>query len=195
MDERSNLNTQLQLIAIVLPEPLFSFVRDQQNFIAEKWDCRHALRTPPHITIIPPLAITPEEINGLQEIAGEVAAKCNSFSLAVKGYGAFKPRVIFIKPELPPGLSDLYQNWRDALMKTFPHVLGKYPDKPYHPHITLAHRDVDRKQFDEMWNLYENKKIDISIEINQFCILGHGKNGWEIEKYLHIPPVLPPYFI
>lgn len=181
MDEQSNLNTQLKLIAIVLPEPLFSMVREQQDFIAENWQCLHALRTPPHITIIPPIALTHTEINKVQEIAREIASKSNPFRLSVNEYGAFKPRVIFVKPDVPPGLSDLYNNWREALMKTFPHVLEKYPDRPYHPHITLAHRDVDRKRFDEIWKYYKHKKIDMSIEINQFCVLAHSKAGWEIE--------------
>ena len=181
MDEQSNIHTELKLIAIVLPEPLFSVVREQQHYIAENWKSMHALRTPPHITIIPPLALTPVEIIKLQEMAREIASKCNPFRLSVNEYGAFKPRVIFMKPDVPPGLSYLFKNWRDALLKTIPHVLEKYPDRPYHPHITLAHRDVDRQRFDEMWKYFKNKKIEMSIEINQCCILTHSKEGWQIE--------------
>ena len=180
MTGQSNPNTELKLVAIVLPEPLYSIVRDQQNFIAENWNCVHALRTPPHITIIPPLPLNPVEINILQELARQVAVRQKSFRLSVNGYGAFKPRVIFIKPDVPSELSELYHSLREAIDLAMPLVLQKYPDRPYHPHITLAHRDVDREKFNEMWKYYRNKEIELSLEINQFCIMDHSKDGWKI---------------
>src|SRR5687768_2551403 len=98
MIEHVDSETQLKLVAIVLPEPLFSYVRAEQTYIAETWGPRQSLRTPPHITIIPPLHLLPDEIARLNEIAKEIASANPMFELKVNGFGAFPPRVIFIKP-------------------------------------------------------------------------------------------------
>ena len=104
MERKHDLGAQLKLIAIVLPEPLFSFVREQQKYISDTWGCRHALRTPPHITIMPPLSLSNNEVTILEGIAKDAAKRIESFTLHISGYGAFKPRVVFLQPDLPEEL-------------------------------------------------------------------------------------------
>src|SRR5687768_18188618 len=94
-------DTKLKLIAIVLPEPLYTMIRDEQQFIAQKWGPKYALRTPPHITLIPPLSANEAESIELENISQVVAEKNSPFVLKVNGYEAFSPRVIFAQPNYP----------------------------------------------------------------------------------------------
>ena len=176
-------NRELKLIAIVLPEPLFSFVRSQQNLIASKWGSRHALRSPPHITIIPPILPDDEQLIQIQKIADRIASTLPAFHLTVTGYGAFKPRVIFLKPEPSDTLQSLHEHWRTRLKEDIPGIIDKYPDREYHPHITLAHRDVDKDQFRSIWEYYSKLCIDISVTISQFCILTNTTDGWTPQTF------------
>jgi len=182
MQEDPNSDTQLKLIAIVLPDPLFSLVREEQNFIARTWGCRQALRVPPHITLIPPLSIKEKESKELESIAKEVATHRKPFSIKINGYDTFSPRVIFLKPNFPYELGLLYTELRDAIVPKIPQALSRYPDESFHPHITLAYRDLTPDQFKEMWKHYKNKKAKFLIDINQFNILVNTEEGWMIES-------------
>ena len=79
--------------------------------------------------------------------------------------------------------------WRHELNLHFPIILARYPDREYHPHITLAHRDVDPKQFHEMWAHYKIQRYEKTIMIRQFCILANSKDGWAPEKFYTLKEV------
>ena len=112
-----DIDTQLKLIAVVLPEPLFSYVKEQQNFIADTWGCCKALRTPPHITLIPPMSLKAEEILILESILSKIAEKNSRFVLDVNEYEAFRPRVVYLNTTLPKELSKLYSDLRNTIEK------------------------------------------------------------------------------
>lgn len=120
------IDTQLKLIAIVFQEPLFSYVKQQQNFIADTWGCCKALRTPPHITLIPPIPLKMEEIDILESLLIKIANKNYQFVLEVNKYAAFKPRVVYLNTTLPKELNRLYSNLRNTIEKEIPHVLYRY---------------------------------------------------------------------
>jgi 2'-5' RNA ligase len=176
------MSLNLKLIAIIPPEPLYSDIRNEQTYIAATWGPKRALRTPPHITIIPPMLLNPDEVGWLYGIAYAIAGTVAPFSIQLKNYSSFKPRVIFISPIVSPALSDLHSIWHQAIITRMPHVLAKYPDRPYHPHLTLAHKDVTHTQFDSMWKYYADKPYLASFNADRFCILTHTDDGWSVEK-------------
>jgi 2'-5' RNA ligase len=78
-------------------------------------------------------------------------------------------------------LQDLYRQWRVLLERGTPQLLRKFPDRPYHPHLTLAHRDVTPEQFRPIWNHFKDKSFDASFEVTGFWILNNTTSGWEPE--------------
>jgi 2'-5' RNA ligase len=172
----------LKLIAIVLPEPVFSGIRKEQEYIAKNWGPKHALRTPPHITVIPPIALSSGEVGLLFGMAEAIAAAMSPFKMKLRNYGSFRPRVVFINPIISPELQELYEIWDQALRSKMPHVFDTYPIRPYHPHITLAHKDVSPEQFQRMWNFYSRKEYHASFDVSGFSILEHKDHGWKVEN-------------
>ena len=172
----------LQLIAVLPPDEVSTLVRQQQQHIATLWGPKHALRTPPHITLIPPIAVTETERDVLWKCAERISKKTTSFPLHLDGYSAFKPHVIYIRITESNELNQLYTLWRTELMALMPHVLEKYPDRPYHPHMTLAHRDVTPDQFRKIWAYYAEKEFQASFVVDRFWVLRHTKEGWEKER-------------
>ena len=171
----------LKLIAILIPDPVAILVKAEQQYIADHFGPKHALRTPPHITLIPPLEVNNEEIKKIVSIGKEISTQIQSFKLELNGFGTFKPRVVFIKIMENKLLNDLYRLWRSQLEQHAPHLLARYPDRPYHPHLTLAHRDVTPHQFDAIWKYYEEKSFELEIEITGSWMLKHSSSGWERE--------------
>ena len=177
-----NLPANLKLIALLLPGSLSDQVKKEQLFIANTWGSKHALRTPPHITVIPPISVNDDEEKSLLKIAEKISKVIHPFTLQLDRYDSFKPRVVFIHPEDSIELNDLQVVWRRELLASIPHVLEKYPERPYHPHITLAHRDVTPEQFKKIWMHYAEQKFSSSFGVKSFWILKHNRNGWEPEK-------------
>lgn len=172
----------LKLIALLLPDSLSDQVKKEQLFIANSWGPKRTLRTPPHITLIPPISVTDAEEDQLQNLAEKISKVVRSFTLQLNGYGSFKPKVIFIRPEDSPELNDLQITWRKGLLATMPQVLDQYPERPYHPHLTLAHRDVTPEQFKNIWNYYAQQEYKASFKVDNFWILRHETNQWMPEN-------------
>lgn len=172
----------LKLIAIIPPEPAFTEIRNEQEYIARKWGPAHALRTPPHITLIPPISLTSGEAGWLYGMAEALSGMYPPFSISLRNYETFKPRVIFINLMHSPELKDLHETWLEAIRLKMPHVLEKFPDRPFHPHVTLAHKDLVRGQYDQMWRFYSARKYDATFPVNEFCILDYNGEGWSVER-------------
>jgi 2'-5' RNA ligase len=183
-------NQNLKLIAILLPDTISQQVKKEQLFIAKTWGPKHALRTPPHITIIPPLSTTDAEEISLLKIGEKICATSQAFILDLDKYDAFQPRVVFIHTKDSPGLNALQATWRKELLSTLPHALDRYPERPYHPHITLAHRDVKPEQFKKIWAHYAEQEYATSFEVNRYWMLRHEKSGWIPEKEFHFAKLI-----
>ena len=175
-------STQLRLIAIVPPDPMFSFVRMQQHFIAETWGCRQSLRSPPHITLVPPFSLSPAFTELLINTLIETGANNYSFKLASSGFDAFPPRVVFVKPNLPKELMTLYSHLKDSIGPLIPGTGGNDQDRDFHPHITIAYRDIKPEQFRKIWNYYRNIKIKLSVDVDRFCLLENIQGQWFVNR-------------
>lgn len=180
METELKTDKKLKLVAIVPPEPLYSFVKEEQNFIAQKWNARQALRTPPHITLIPPISLDEDESVELERISQETASNHPSFRLKVTRYDSFSPKVIYLKPSFPHALSVLYTDLMKTILANIPHAMQKYPYESFVPHITLAYRDLDPLRFKEVWKYYKNKKVNFTVDIDRICILDNTPDGWVI---------------
>jgi len=51
-------------------------------------------------------------------------------------------------------------------------------DRAFHPHITLAYRDVTPEKFEEIWKHFRRKEFSTSVEIDQIQILDHIQHVW-----------------
>lgn len=172
----------LKLIAIVMPEPVYSQVREQQLSIARQWGPRHALRTPPHITLIPPIRISSDQNKYIREMCDDVRMNTQPFEFSISGYGFFTPTVIFMEPDKNEHLDQLYQLLRKRMVAAFPHLMKKYPDRGFQPHITLAHRDVQPDIFFRLKKFYSAEYFHSIVPVREFHLLQHAREGWQIEE-------------
>lgn len=182
MKEKPDSKTQLKLVAIVPPEPLFSFIREEQQYIADTWGPKKALRVPPHLTLLPPISVNEAELIVLESILKDAASSHKAFMLRVNGYDAFSPKVIFIKPNYPKALHLLYTDIIDTVIARIPHVMNKYPDDTFHPHFTIAYRDLEPDIFRDVWKYFKNKKAKFTVPIQDISIFDKSDVGWTIGK-------------
>jgi len=137
-----------------------------------------ALRSPPHNTLHMPFA-KPEKFEGkMKEKLSEFCQNFDPFEIEMKDFGCFKSRVIFVNVVVNEILQKL-QNTLTNLARTELGIFyADFKGLPFHPHVTIAFRDLSKANFSKAWKHFQNVAfhgIDPCISI---ALLKHnGKVG------------------
>ena len=59
----------------------------------------------------------------------------------------------------------------------------KIDTRLFHPHITIATRDLHKKDFHEAWLLFETKKFKAEWEADALSLLRHNSAYWDVIHY------------
>ena len=93
-----------------------------------------ALSVPPHITILPPIAVPLAEKEAVFEHLAQVAERSRPFNLSLDGSGTFEPISPVAFLNVAKGALQCGQLADDVRVGAL-----DYPSRfPYHPHVTLA---------------------------------------------------------
>ncbi len=176
----------LCFIAIV-PEPeIASEVQAFQNYALEHFKTGKALRSPPHITLEPPIELELDQLPALENRLKTFAEKQHSFPIQLKNFSAFPPRVVFIDVVENQKLHRLQNDLKICIRSDFDLDLdlrGNRPGQPFHPHMTVAFRDLTKKQFHKAWKYFGHIEYQRTFVANRICLLQHNGRCWEERQY------------
>lgn len=174
--------TDLYFVAIVPPEPLFSTVQEMKQTACDRFNSCAALNSPPHITLHMPFRWKRKKESTLHQFFDDFKPEVEPFRIQVDGIDHFGNRVIFLS------IADniILRQFQGRLATTMKRHLNlfnvNYKDQPFHPHITLAFRDLKKQYFDEAINHYRSLDYSDGFLCDQFCLLKHDGNNWQIFK-------------
>lgn len=175
----------LYFIAIVPPEPFRNQAWKLKEHFRDRYNSKASLNSPPHITLFPPFKLVKEE-QELVEALKDIAANFNPFMVSLENFGAFPPRVIFIDVLRNPRMDLLQQK----IKKIIPEFAQKDPklnqDRPFHPHMTLAFRDLSKEDFKKAWQEFKEEELSYSWEAESFTLLRHNGNRWEEKQEIEL---------
>jgi 2'-5' RNA ligase len=166
-------------VAILAPEEIDTQVLKWKHYFREKFDCSVALRSPAHITLIPPFWMKQESEADLINTISEFSQTAVSFEIHLKDFSAFKPKVIFVDIPKNEKLEMLHDSFNRFVISKdkFP---VKKDDRPFHPHITLATRDLFKKAFFETWEKFAAMRFEATWRVTGISLLKHNKKKWEV---------------
>ena len=166
-------------IAIVAPEEINQEVLKWKNYFKDHFGCTVALKSPAHITLIPPFWMKDDLEHDLENSISDFSITKNKFEIRLKDFAAFKPKVIFVDVVKSEVLNGLYVSFAEHIFNE-----NKFPikkdDRPFHPHVTLATRDLYKKAFQEAWKIFSKKKYEVSWMVNGISLLRHNKKNWDV---------------
>ena len=173
----------LYFIAIIPPKKICEDIRRIQSEFADQFGSRAALKVIPHITLKPPVSLNISEHDKIVNWFRDLVVGIRPFDIELNKYECFTNRdhpVIFIQP--------LSNNFLNALQKEIARNFAmKYPEIPvrrneitFHPHITIAYKDLTFEKFLEAWEIYKSKTYHSVFEINNFHLLQHQQNRWKV---------------
>ena len=169
----------MYFIAIVLPSELNEKILHYKKFMQEKYGCNVALKSPAHVTIVPPFWMDEEKEAQLRNDMDELSRTTEGFLLATNNFSAFKPRTIFLALESNPQLKAVKEK-ADVFFNDNSTYRIKIDERAFHPHITIATRDLFKKDFHEAWPYFAEKKFVVEWKAIGLSLLRHNKKNWDV---------------
>lgn len=174
----------LYFIAIIPPEPIRKYAQELKEYFAANYNSKAALKSPPHITLHMPFKWKEEKEHKLIEALDLIPPQNQPFELTLENFGAFEPRVIYMGVEKSPELVYLYKSINEVMKKELHIFNADYKNRGYHPHLTLAFRDLKKAVFPEAWKEFENRSYQEKFTVDGFHLLKHNGRNWD--EYIKI---------
>jgi 2'-5' RNA ligase len=169
----------MYFVAIVAPQEIDQQVLKWKNYFKEHYKYTVALKSPAHITLVPPFWMKEELEADLIRSIAEFSESKNRFEIVLKNFAAFKPKVIYANVIKNEYLNVLHQSLNEFIL-----IQNKFPvkkdDRPFHPHVTLATRDLYKKAFMEAWEVFSEKKYEAAWLVKGISLLRHNKKNWDV---------------
>ena len=171
----------LYLVALLPPPPVRERVRELKEEMRHRFRAGHALKSPAHITLQMPFRLDSQDESHLISLLGRFASGQAPFPVDLDGFGCFPPRVLFLKIEDHKPLV--------ALMEALQAVLAREPSLgiegsglPFHPHMTIATRDLKEEAFYQAWAEFKDRPFEAAFEVRSLFLLQHNGQFWEIYR-------------
>ncbi|MDT0645240.1 2'-5' RNA ligase family protein [Zunongwangia sp. F260] len=171
----------LYFIALVPDNELENEIRRLKEEIKEKYNSEKALRLPAHITLQIPFKMDGENEGALTEALQEIADKANALKLQLSGFGNFSGRVIYVNVSNPSPVLQLHKNIQEVLASTI-YMEDREKSLDIHPHITIATRDLSRKEFKNAWPEYKKREFSASFVAENLTLFKHNGKTWDVLK-------------
>ena len=147
----------------------------------EEYGTKGALRSPGHITLHMPFSW---EENKEEKLITELSSFKfeKPLSIQLKDYDCFEPRVVFITVAENEALYKLQKELvKQAKQKL--QLFNQSDDmRGFHPHVTVAFRDLKKPVFYKMWEKYSKETFNSEFECSSVCLLKHFDQNWEVYK-------------
>jgi 2'-5' RNA ligase len=177
---KPGLEIERYFLAIVPPDAIASRVRQWQLELAEKYSAKASLRSPPHITLHMPFIWKSKRGDELREGLKTYCRTTAPFTVTLEGVGAFPPSVIFVNVKATEELMLCQRNLGSFCRMNFNIHNAEYGDLPYHPHLTLAFRDLRKNDFPAAWQDFHHREFKESFTTSSICLLRHTGTEWAV---------------
>lgn len=168
---------QLYFIAVVCTEPLQTEITILKNYFLDNYNCKVALKSPPHITLIPPFELKEITEQNLVNLIEAFQDDATAFNIYLNGFGHFDKRTIFIQLNENTNLNRLqsllqiYLIEKLKLLKTHAH---------FHPHVSIVNRDIKPEDFDWEWKNFKEKIFVGDFYCDAFALLKLVEGKWKV---------------
>ena len=165
-------------IAIIPPEPIEKEIFKLKTEVSQHYFSHAALKSPSHITLHMPFTLEKKVECRFLENINEWNIYSPAFHLELSGFSHFRSKVIFISVIENQTLNKLREVVVDYMKLNF-NIFNQADDrKPFHPHITIAFRDLKKNQFDLAWNNFSSRVFNANFTCESVWILKWNNQEW-----------------
>ncbi len=173
--------SQLYFIALLPPPAVRQDIRRLQEYVSETYASKAALKSPPHITLQPPFTLAACDVPLLTHVLAAVADIASPVEIELSGFSAFAPRVVFLDVAAAPGLVELQLLLVDRLQTQCGVAEKVSRRRHYHPHLTVAFRNLKRRQFGALWEEVRERSVHYAFTVTNLTLLWHDGKRWQVD--------------
>jgi 2'-5' RNA ligase len=165
-------------IALLPPAEIATELEAYKLYCAEKFNSKASLRSPAHLTLIMPFLWKEKKENILEEKLSAFCATEKPFTVAIENFAAFAPRVIYAYVVADEPLLGFQHRIARYVKQTFYLLHPNRYDLPWHPHITIAFRDLKKEIFPLAHTHFQNQKLNCTWVVKQAVLLKQNNKVW-----------------
>jgi 2'-5' RNA ligase len=165
-------------IALIPQESLNEKIMAIKREVAEKYGSRGALRSPAHITLHMPFDLVGTKEKKFLEAFSAYAPAIPAFKTQLENFDCFAPRVIFISVKPCETLNELQKNVVEFMKRRFSIFNQSDSRRPFHPHVTVAFRDLKKNSFETAWQDFKNRSFNETLFCDAVSLLVLDEKGW-----------------
>jgi 2'-5' RNA ligase len=169
-------------LAVVPPSPVYEAALALKHYFKEHYNSKASLNSPPHITLHMPFKWKEEKEEDLIERLRKFSSGVEPFDLQLLNFNSFPPRVIFIDVVKNESLLTLQKEILLFCKRELNLFNADYKDQPFHPHLTLAFRDLKKNMYSEAWSVFQSKEFSAEFKVDRFVLLKHNGRVWQYFK-------------
>lgn len=172
--------SELYFFALLMPFNIAADADEIKREFADRYESSRALRSPAHITIIPPFFANDEFEKSVENKVKVFTKAIEPFNVKLNGFGEFNHKVIFVEVEKNEALQTFY-----TAFSSFFTGLGfelTSMNKFFHPHITVAFRDLTEENFDKAWPEFQKREFINAFSASSIHLLKHTNETWTVMK-------------
>jgi len=177
-----NTETSLFFVALLPPLDIQDYATQIKQYFATHYQSRAALKSPPHITLQPPFGWLNAALPALEECLREFASDRTSISIALNGFAAFPPRVIYIDVVRSVELLALQADLMAKLAAKLGIVDRVSKTRPFAPHMTVGFKDLTKQNFRLAWQEFQTRQLYFEFTASCLTLLRHDGKKWQIHS-------------
>lgn len=171
---------KLYFVAIVPPSPIYEEAIEHKMYFKTKYNSKASLNSPPHITLHMPFRWMEKNEDELAGHLKKFAQENEPVNIKLNGFSSFPPKVIFINVEITAALEMLQRNLERYFKRQLNLFNANYKEQPFHPHLTLAFRDLKKPNYQKAWEEFVCKNYQANFLANKLALLKHSGAVWEV---------------
>ena len=169
-------------IAFIPPSPVWEEVQALKEHFHTNYHSKAALNSPPHITLHMPFRWKEEKEASMIERLKEFVKRFDPVKICLDNFGSFPPRVVFLNVVKSLELEAVQKEIQRFCKTQFNLFNANYREEPYHPHLTLAFRDLKKSAYQEAWNEFKSKEFKAEFMADKVALLKHDGKKWIVLK-------------
>jgi 2'-5' RNA ligase len=181
---------QKYFLAIVPAGPIQDNCTEIKNEIKEKFNVKYALKSPAHVTLKMPFSYNEAKEEKLIESLRKFLTSFEGFPVSFGGVDTFGKRVIFISVKADDRLTKLQSGLKEFCKREL-NLVDELSDRNFHPHMTIAFKDLKEIHFDEILKLVKKKSLKEDFFVNTVTLLKRIEGRWISVKDIKIGTVIP----
>lgn len=148
-----------------------------KNLIKEKFNIKYALKSPGHVTLKMPFSYNEAKEELLVTKLRGFLTSFAGFPLEFSGVGSFGRRVIFLKAEGGDSLINFQLQLKNFCRMKL-NLVEELSDRNFHPHMTIAFKDLKDQHFDDIIDMAEKYAIPGEFFVGEIHLLKRIDGRW-----------------